>query len=112
MIERRTSIVLAVMDGYRVTGPDRQLLAAAAPRPCSRIATSLDIFQRSVGREQLGAVGRRMLEGHLAWDCVARSLLEAYEAARAGGREKEPRTCVRWPEETFQMLLSRRGRLT
>src|SRR2546428_189690 len=48
-ITRHDKGVLAVMDGYRVTGPARQLLAAAAPRPSSRTATTLAIFQRPVG---------------------------------------------------------------
>jgi glycosyltransferase involved in cell wall biosynthesis len=39
--------VLAVMDAYRVTGPARQLLAAATPRPSFPVVTSLALFQRT-----------------------------------------------------------------
>jgi glycosyltransferase involved in cell wall biosynthesis len=39
--------VLAVIDGYRVTGPARQVLATAADPRGSRFTTTLAIFQRS-----------------------------------------------------------------
>jgi len=41
--------VLAVMDGHRVTGPARQLLASAIPSLWARAVITLGIFQRSVG---------------------------------------------------------------
>jgi glycosyltransferase involved in cell wall biosynthesis len=51
--------VLAVMDGYRVTGPARQLFAAAAPRPWSGITTTLALFQRSANSTPLVEAARR-----------------------------------------------------
>lgn len=41
--------VLAVIDGYRLTGPAKQLLAVASPRAGSRVDISLAIFQRPAG---------------------------------------------------------------
>ena len=38
--------VLAVIDGHRVTGPARQLLAAARPGRCANARITLGIFQR------------------------------------------------------------------
>jgi glycosyltransferase involved in cell wall biosynthesis len=39
--------IVAVIDGYRLTGPARQLLAAAEAQAGSRVQTSLAIFQRT-----------------------------------------------------------------
>ncbi len=50
--------VLAVMDGYRVTGPARQLLAAALPRPRWGVATTLGLFQRSASSTPLVEAAR------------------------------------------------------
>src|SRR5215813_8791729 len=51
--------VLAVMDGYRVTGPARQLLAAALSPQWSGIATMLGLFQRSENSTPLVEAARR-----------------------------------------------------
>src|SRR5215471_14588566 len=50
--------VLAVMDGYRVTGPARQLLAAALSPQSSGIATTLGLFQRSANSTPLVEAAR------------------------------------------------------
>jgi glycosyltransferase involved in cell wall biosynthesis len=39
--------LLAVMDAYRVTGPAKQLLAAATPQAALNVTTTLGVFQRS-----------------------------------------------------------------
>jgi glycosyltransferase involved in cell wall biosynthesis len=41
--------IVAVIDGYRLTGPARQLLAAAEAQAGSSVRTSLAIFQRTPG---------------------------------------------------------------
>jgi glycosyltransferase involved in cell wall biosynthesis len=51
--------VLAVMDGYRVTGPARQLLAAALTRQGSDTTTMLALFQRSAKSTPLVEAARR-----------------------------------------------------
>jgi glycosyltransferase involved in cell wall biosynthesis len=48
------------MDGYRVTGPARQLFAAALPRPSWGIATTLSLFQRSANPTPLVEAARRL----------------------------------------------------
>src|SRR5215472_536462 len=45
--------VLAVMDGYRVTGPARQLLAAALSPQWPGIPITLGLFQRSANSTPL-----------------------------------------------------------
>src|SRR5260370_27620657 len=49
--------VLAVIDGYRTTGPARQLLAAA--QGCSSVQITLALFQRSAAPTPLAVTARR-----------------------------------------------------
>lgn len=41
--------MLTALDGYRVTGPARQVLASAIPRPASGVTITLALFQRTPG---------------------------------------------------------------
>jgi glycosyltransferase involved in cell wall biosynthesis len=51
--------VLAVMDGHRITGPARQLLAAARPGRCANARITLGIFQRPAAATPFVAGARR-----------------------------------------------------
>lgn len=59
MAQRAGAAVLAVLDGYRVTGPARQLLAQAAATPDTAPLT-LAIFQRESGATPLVRAARRL----------------------------------------------------
>lgn len=60
MEQRTGAAVLAVLDGYRVTGPARQLLAQAAAATPDTALITLAVFQRASDATPLVRIARRL----------------------------------------------------